>query len=70
MTWVIGDTENGWYIPAGDADALAQKLIDLQQHPEQLTEAGQRARTRFDQGFSAQHCVEQTIAVYKQCIRQ
>ncbi|MEE9425057.1 MAG: glycosyltransferase [Methylococcales bacterium] len=68
MTWVIGDAENGWYVPAGDANALAQKLIDLQQHPEQLTEAGQRARKRFDQGFSAQHCVEQTLAVYKQCI--
>ncbi|MEE9344694.1 MAG: glycosyltransferase [Methylococcales bacterium] len=70
MTWVIGDAENGWHVPAGDADALAQKLIDLQQHPEQLTEAGQHARKSFDQGFSARHCVEQTIAVYEQCISQ
>jgi rhamnosyl/mannosyltransferase len=70
MTWVIGDAENGWYVPAGDANALAQKLIDLQQYPEQIKKAGQRARTKFDQGFSAQHCVEQTTAVYKQCIRQ
>ncbi len=68
MTWVIRDGENGWYIPAGDADALAQKFIDLHDHPEQLIEAGLRARENFDQEFSAQHCVEQTIAVYNQGI--
>ncbi len=70
MTWVIGEAENGWYVPAGDVNALAQQLIGLQQHPEQLIEAGQRARKRFDEGFSARHCVEQTIAVYKQCVNQ
>jgi rhamnosyl/mannosyltransferase len=68
MTWVISDNENGWYFPAGDADALAQKLIDLHQHPEQLIDMGKNARQCFDQEFSAQHCVEQTIAVYTQCV--
>ncbi|HFD12945.1 MAG TPA: glycosyltransferase, partial [Crenotrichaceae bacterium] len=68
MTWVVRDTENGWYIPAGNAKALAQKLIELHQHPELRVTAGKRARERFDQEFSAHHCVEQTISVYKQCV--
>jgi rhamnosyl/mannosyltransferase len=70
MTWVISDQDNGWYIPAGDADALAQKLTDLYQHPEQITETGVRARECFEQEFSAQHCAEKTIAVYQQCVNK
>ncbi len=69
MTWVIRDSENGWHIPPGDSKALSQKLIELYKHPEQLKIAGEKARKYFDEGYSARHCVEQTVKVYKQCVR-
>ncbi len=70
MTWVIRNGENGWSVPAGDSSALAKKLTELYQSPEQLSIAGKIAREQFDQSFSAKHCVEQTIDVYEKCINE
>ncbi|MCH9698439.1 MAG: glycosyltransferase [Gammaproteobacteria bacterium] len=66
MTWVIRDNQNGWYSPVGDPDALAKKLVELQQNPQLIMDAGQRSREIFDAEYSANQCVKQTIQIYEQ----
>ncbi|MGO2933805.1 glycosyltransferase, partial [Microbacterium sp.] len=49
---VIADGKNGFLIPAGDIDAVAQRIVDLQHMPEQAVEAMRRQARATAERFS------------------
>lgn len=49
---VIVQGETGYYVPAGDADALTQRLLELFHQPETRQRMGQAARHRAEQYYS------------------
>jgi len=49
---VVGDGGNGWLVPPGRADLLANAIQTIVEHPESWREYGPRARARYELLFS------------------
>jgi glycosyltransferase involved in cell wall biosynthesis len=49
---VLDDGENGYLVPAGDAPALAQRIVTLLDNDQQRLAMGQAARARVRRDFS------------------
>lgn len=61
----VVDGESGKVIPAGQADALAQALLDLYAHPARREAMGQAARRRAAERFSLDIMCAQHASLYK-----
>ena len=48
----IHDEDNGFLVPPGDAEALAEKIAYLLDNPQRCVEMGQAARETFERRFS------------------
>ena len=55
---------SGWLVPAGDAEAFAQAVVDLLRDPQQRRFLGQEAQRRMRAHFSWDKLVEQVEAAY------
>jgi len=61
--------ENGWLVEPGDADGLAQALLEAASHAAGLAAMGARSRSIVEHDFSWPVLAEQTIALYRQLVR-
>lgn len=56
---------SGIIVPAGDAHALAERILDLKNHKNKIEILGKNARERVLRMFSLERMVEETIRVYQ-----
>lgn len=62
---VVADGETGWLAPAGDAQALATKMMDLMRMPPDARLAmGERARRRVVRSFSMEAALDRWERLY------
>jgi glycosyltransferase involved in cell wall biosynthesis len=58
--------DSGLVVPPGDANALADALLELYRQPERRREMGKRARRRIATHFSIRATIEQTARLYEE----
>jgi glycosyltransferase involved in cell wall biosynthesis len=61
----VRDGVEGWLLPAGDTNALADRICALSQDKISVINAGINARSRVEQGFTEEHVVKAVQRVYK-----
>lgn len=61
---VIDDGVNGYLIPPRDADACAERIVELIQNPARRAEMGRAGRARVEKEFSFEGMLDQVEAVY------
>ena len=65
---VVAEGKTGFIIPARNADALADRLVWLREHPEEAAEMGRAGSRRVLMDFTVRNMVQETIAVYKELL--
>ena len=55
-------------VPPGDIERLSQRIDELLSDPHRLREASERARATVRQGFTWEHCGQQTLAAYREVL--
>jgi glycosyltransferase involved in cell wall biosynthesis len=60
----LRDGENGYFVPAGDAAALRDKIAYLLDHPEEAAQVGARARQWVVDRFSVELYVKKILSVW------
>jgi len=65
---LIRDGDNGFLVPPGDPDALAEKLVALLSAPELAREMGARGRRRVESGLSLERMAEGHGALYRRAL--
>jgi glycosyltransferase involved in cell wall biosynthesis len=66
----VANGETGWLVPARDADALAEKIIDLLANPDQSKKWGICGRERMAARFSVATMVNRHLALYRGRLRR
>jgi glycosyltransferase involved in cell wall biosynthesis len=61
---------SGWVVPAGDAEALADRIHWLETHPNEARIMGKEARLRIRDHFNVKQSVEQTRTFFKQWVEE
>lgn len=61
----VRDEETGYLIPRGDAVALRDRIRQLLLSPDLRVRLGANGRARYQQQFTLDHSVSQTLAVYR-----
>ncbi|MBH0200385.1 MAG: glycosyltransferase family 4 protein, partial [Nitrospira sp.] len=61
----VSDGEAGLEVPIGDVQHLAERILWLLGHPEQIKIMGARARTRFETLYTKERHVRQIIDVFE-----
>lgn len=64
----IVEGETGYLVAAGDAQAMAARIIKLLEEPEQASLMGQRGRLRVEQKFSCAAQLESTVNLYERLL--
>lgn len=67
---VIRDNETGLLVPPSDSSRLADRIMELLDHPEQARQIGAAARLEVTQEFRVDQMVSQTAAVYRDVLGQ
>ena len=61
----VEDGVTGRVVPVRDPAALADALVDLLVHPDRARDMGLSGRRRFEERFTAERMVEETLAAYE-----
>ncbi len=69
MATLLTDRENALVVPPGDAQALADGLRWLVQHPDEARRFGMAAYTLVKQSFSVEAMIEQVLLVYDRAVQ-
>ncbi len=69
MTEVVADDYNGYVFPAGDAEALADKLIEVMADPEGSCQVGARAFSHMQEHHDWNAIGEMTAACYRSVLK-
>lgn len=64
----VADGVNGYCIPPGDVETLAEKLSCLAKNAQLRSQMGQAGRERYESEFTFQRMFEKTYAVYEQVL--
>lgn len=67
---LVQDQRSGLVVPAGDADALGHVLLTLAENAALRNQLGVAARERIEQHFSLEQTVEQTLALYRELLKE
>jgi glycosyltransferase involved in cell wall biosynthesis len=59
----VVDGETGFLVPVGNAEALAERIVHVLEHPEEARRVAAEARRRV-QEFSEERMVAETLAIY------
>ncbi|MCM2374830.1 GT4 family glycosyltransferase PelF [Aporhodopirellula aestuarii] len=62
---VVVDGETGLLVPAGDVVALADAIVELNQHAEAAAEMGRQGRKRVEQHFTIERMVHEYERLYE-----
>ena len=69
-TETIVNYETGYLVPAGDAQALAEKVMHLLNHPEEAHRLSANGRRRVEAMFSAQATARAYTAIFERLLSQ
>jgi len=61
---IVLDGESGWLVPERDPEALAEKLLNLLDHPELWAGFGSRGRAFVEADFTRAKCMNDLLAIY------
>jgi colanic acid/amylovoran biosynthesis glycosyltransferase len=61
---IVLDGESGWLVPERDADALAERLNRLMEHPERWASFGSRGRNFVEARFTTFKCMNALLDIY------
>jgi glycosyltransferase involved in cell wall biosynthesis len=61
----VRDGENGYFVPAGDATALRQKVRHVLDHPEEAARVGAQARQWVLERFTVPLYVDRILSVFQ-----
>jgi glycosyltransferase involved in cell wall biosynthesis len=61
--------EQGWVVPSGNPQAIAQVLREILAEPACLQRLGAQARLRAEQEFNMPDFIARTMAVYQQVLK-
>ncbi|GAA3757069.1 hypothetical protein GCM10022270_14580 [Terriglobus aquaticus] len=65
---IIRPGENGYLVPHGDAQALADRILSLINEPALAQRMGQQAAALVQRDYSPEHFAEEIIAVYRSLV--
>jgi glycosyltransferase involved in cell wall biosynthesis len=65
----LGEEASHWLAPEGDAEALAERMLELMRDPALRGECGRRNRARAEAEFSVAALGERTLAVLREALR-
>jgi glycosyltransferase involved in cell wall biosynthesis len=60
----VVDGETGFLVPVGDAEALADRILRVLEHPDEARRLADEARRRV-RAFSEERMVAETLALYE-----
>jgi glycosyltransferase involved in cell wall biosynthesis len=66
----VQDEETGYLVPRGNVDVLRDRLARLLSDPAQRVRLGANARRRYEERFTLEHFVSQTLAVYRNVLAE
>jgi glycosyltransferase involved in cell wall biosynthesis len=66
---VVIEGKTGFVVPAGDARALADRLVWLREHPNEAVGMGRAGARRVLEEFTVQNLVRNTVSVYEELMR-
>ena len=66
----VADGVTGRLVPVGDVGALGAALAELLGDPTRLAALGEAGHARWRERFTARRMVEQTEALYRECLRR
>lgn len=66
---LIKDGENGFLVPNGDIDGLAERIIYLIEHPQERKEMGRKA-FEYAGNFSQEKVMAQWMALFDRLVKQ
>jgi glycosyltransferase involved in cell wall biosynthesis len=69
MTEVVADGGNGYVFPAGDAEALADKLVNVLSNPQRLRQVGVKALSHMQQHHDWDTIGQMTAACYQSVLK-
>lgn len=64
----IVEGETGYLVSAGDAEAMAARIVSLLREPERAQQMGERGRLRVEQKFSCAAQLENTVNLYERLL--
>ena len=65
---LVKDGVNGFLVPFGDVEALAEKIMYLMDHPELAKEMGKRGRVKIEKECSLKVILPQIEKLYKEIL--
>lgn len=65
---LVTEGVTGLLFEPGDSRELARKMLWAQQHPEQMAQMGQNARTLYEATYTAEHNYHQLMSIYESAI--
>lgn len=68
MNEVIDDGVNGLLVPFKDTDVLAEKIIWMNDHPEQAQEMGEKGYEKLHSYYSLKRMTDETELIYKKIV--
>lgn len=66
---VVRDNETGLLVPPSDSARLADRILELLDHPARARQIGDAAREEVQREFSVERMVQQTAAVYRDVLQ-
>jgi glycosyltransferase involved in cell wall biosynthesis len=69
MTEVVSDGENGYVFPAGDDEALAERLIEVMSRPEEMRRVGARALSHMHKHHGWDTIGQSTAECYRTALK-
>ncbi len=64
----IVEGKNGFMVPEGDYEALAEKIIYMMEHPEIWADFGRFGRKHVDANFNFERIMEKQVRLYKEVL--
>ena len=65
---VVEDGRTGLMVPPSNSQALAEKILDLLNHPDRAGTIGEAARARVVSDFSVEKMIRQTAGLYRELL--
>lgn len=64
----VHDGRNGFLVPEADYQALAEKIIEMIEHPERWPAMGHQGRDWVNQQFDAERLIDRQVEWYYQIV--
>ncbi len=67
---LVVHNQSGIVVPPGNAQAIAEGILELYEHPEKLQDMGSAARERIRNDFRNEDTIRKTLALYRELVPQ